>query len=75
MKVTFKADRIRLQSENARESQAIVAIHDLLWFNTKPTKKNESIVNDHGCVVQKDLTALNYCSIPLAKKINRGKRA
>jgi hypothetical protein len=75
MKITFKRDRVRLQSENARESKAILAIHDLMWFATEATAKTENIANDHGCIVQKDLTALNYCSIPLAKKINRGKRA
>ena len=67
MKVTFKSDRILLQSENKRESQAILAIHDLVFFGDCTTARRESIANDVGCRRFPSGNYFNYCSIPREK--------
>lgn len=69
MKIQNKKDRITLQAETSEESQAILAIHDLVFFGECDTPLAEDIANDHGCEIGGDGEAYNYCSIPLAKTL------
>lgn len=56
MKITFEKDRIRWQSENEDESEAIYALSEFIGFSCVL----DDIANDHGCCGK-----LNYCCIPL----------
>ena len=65
MKITTLKDRIRLTAQTAAESQAIHAIHDLVFF-APSSPEQEAIANDHGCI-RDGAHVFNYCSIPKAK--------
>jgi hypothetical protein len=67
MKITHKPDRIRLQAENAAESEAVRAIHDLIFHGDFPA----SLANDHGCRKFPDGEHYNYCSIPPAMSVEQ----
>ena len=69
MKITNKKDRIRLQAENRAESQAVLAIHDLIFHGACDTWLAEDIANDSGCKKFPDGEHYNYCSIPHAKPL------
>ena len=69
MKIINKKDRIRLQAENRKESQALLAVHDLVFHGTCDTELAESIANDHGCTKFPDGEYYNYCSVPHAKSL------
>lgn len=56
MKITFEKDRIRWQSENDHESEAIYGLVEFIGFSGVI----DDISNDHGCVGK-----LNYCCTPL----------
>lgn len=67
MKIAFEPDRIRWQSQNRKESQALLAVHDLVFFKQGI---NEDIANDFGCTGD-----LNYCCTPLPMTPDEGDAA
>ncbi len=68
MKIKIEKDRIRWQSENAKESEALRAIQDLVFFGTGV---DEEIANDHGC----NSRGLNYCTTPLPMTVAESQTA
>jgi hypothetical protein len=67
MKITHKRNRIRLQAEDAEESEAVRAIHDLIFHGDFPA----SLANDHGCMKFPNREYYNYCSIPPAMSLEQ----
>lgn len=63
MKIKIEKDRIRLQSEDATESQFIGDLLDELWKPSVICRLPEDIANDHG-----NRDGWNWVTLPLSPK-------